>query len=80
MSRVVVVVGPDRCYLFSSDTISYAMLDISCGNSFRWGAHYMRTLPLMLLAERRSNFRDQVCAVSEEHRGWGGCHEMSRRT
>lgn len=29
-------------------------------NYARWGAHYYRTLRLMLLSERRSNFRDQA--------------------
>mmetsp|Transcript_20743 Transcript_20743/g.52888 ORF Transcript_20743/g.52888 Transcript_20743/m.52888 type:complete len:634 (+) Transcript_20743:353-2254(+) len=29
-------------------------------NFKRWGGHYFRTLPCMLAAERRSNFRDQA--------------------
>jgi len=34
-------------------------LGCNLANFKRWGAHYFRTLPCMLKAERRSNFRDE---------------------
>lgn len=37
-----------------------ALLGAQVANYARWGAHYYRTLRLMLLWERRSNFRDQA--------------------
>lgn len=39
---------------------SEVILGCDAENFHKWGQHYMRTLPLMLLAERRSNFRDRA--------------------
>ena len=38
------------------------LLGCNATNFERWGAHYFRTLPCMLKAERRSNFRDECMA------------------
>ncbi len=39
---------------------SEVLLGCNDANWRKWGQHYCRTFPLMLRAERRSNFRDQA--------------------
>merc|ERR1719247_3733508 len=38
---------------------SECLMGAEAENFKKWGSHYMRTLPCMLRAERRSNFRDE---------------------
>ena len=49
-------------------------------NFAKWGSHYCRTLPLMLRAERRSNFRDKALQhFGKDAAGEEALFEASRR-
>ena len=43
-----------------------AVLGCSDDNFSKWGRHYLRCLPMMLRAERKSNFRDAASRLSAE--------------
>lgn len=47
-----------QLYLTMSTEVKDAVLDEATWN--KWGRHYFRTFPFMLMNQRRSNFRDQA--------------------